>query len=160
MIEKIIKTIPKLPQRQDGALDQLEDLRVVANRLGMYDAADLIRIWIENNNTKGNMPLSKTHRAIDNLRSVAERLGALNADDLIGMIAENDCSKGVNNANPSKILSASESLAVQEVDGFISSAKKASDLFSIIEKASKDGSKEEVAILCREGGKLLSRFFK
>lgn len=31
------------PQRQDGLQDQLRDLIAVANRLGMYDAADYIR---------------------------------------------------------------------------------------------------------------------
>lgn len=31
------------PQRQDSALEQLKDLHAFANRLGLYDAADLIR---------------------------------------------------------------------------------------------------------------------
>lgn len=31
------------PQRQDGARDQLADLHAFANKLGLYDAADLIR---------------------------------------------------------------------------------------------------------------------
>ncbi len=35
--------IPQLPQRQDSTSDQLEDLVKVAERLGMYDAADYIR---------------------------------------------------------------------------------------------------------------------
>jgi hypothetical protein len=35
--------IPQLPQRQDSTTDQLRDLIAVANRLGMYDAAE----WIE-----------------------------------------------------------------------------------------------------------------
>ena len=30
-------------QRQDGALEQLKDLHEFANRLGLYDAADLIK---------------------------------------------------------------------------------------------------------------------
>lgn len=38
----IIASIPALPQRQDSAAEQLADLRGVANRLGMYDAADAI----------------------------------------------------------------------------------------------------------------------
>lgn len=33
-------TIPPMPQRQDSLINQLEDLRRVAIRLGMYDAAD------------------------------------------------------------------------------------------------------------------------
>jgi hypothetical protein len=37
------KVIPKLPQRQDALADQLIDLIFVANRLGMYDAADFIK---------------------------------------------------------------------------------------------------------------------
>jgi len=39
---KIIISIPKLPQRQDSLVDQLSDLIAVANRLGLYDAADYI----------------------------------------------------------------------------------------------------------------------
>lgn len=31
------------PQRQDGTTDQLRDLHAFAVRLGLYDAADLIR---------------------------------------------------------------------------------------------------------------------
>ena len=31
------------PQRQDGNIDQLRDLHAFANRLGLYDAADLIK---------------------------------------------------------------------------------------------------------------------
>lgn len=31
------------PQRQDSLMDQLRDLEAVANRLGMYDAADFLR---------------------------------------------------------------------------------------------------------------------
>ncbi len=37
--------IPKFEQRQDFVLDQLADLMLVANRLGMFDAADAIRQW-------------------------------------------------------------------------------------------------------------------
>lgn len=39
----LISMLPQLPQRQDALNDQLEDLVLVANKLGMYDAADLIR---------------------------------------------------------------------------------------------------------------------
>ena len=31
-------------QRQDGATEQLKDLHAFANKLGLYDAADLIRL--------------------------------------------------------------------------------------------------------------------
>ncbi len=37
-----ISALPALPIRQDSVSAQLEDLRLVANRLGMYDAADAI----------------------------------------------------------------------------------------------------------------------
>jgi len=39
------------PQRQDSLMDQLQDLRMVANRCGMYDAADYLRTLIEDNLT-------------------------------------------------------------------------------------------------------------
>jgi hypothetical protein len=42
-----LKQIPKLPQRQDATTDQLQDLRLVANRLGMYDAADYLRTVLD-----------------------------------------------------------------------------------------------------------------
>lgn len=35
--------IEQLPQRQDSLTEQLRDLRLVANKLGMYDAADYIK---------------------------------------------------------------------------------------------------------------------
>jgi hypothetical protein len=38
--KKTLEKIPKCPQRQDDLTAQLLDLRIVANRLGMYDAAD------------------------------------------------------------------------------------------------------------------------
>jgi len=38
----ILDTIPLVTQRQDSSADQLADLRTFANRLGMYDAADVI----------------------------------------------------------------------------------------------------------------------
>ncbi|MGG4495641.1 hypothetical protein [Brevibacillus reuszeri] len=38
-----IQKIEQCPQRQDAALDQLSDLYFVANKLGFYDAADLIK---------------------------------------------------------------------------------------------------------------------
>lgn len=34
------------PQRQDGTNDQLRDLHAFANKLGLYDAADLIKTII------------------------------------------------------------------------------------------------------------------
>ena len=37
-----LSKIPSLPQRQDSTTEQLLDLKRVANRLGMYDAADML----------------------------------------------------------------------------------------------------------------------
>lgn len=42
-----IEIIPPQYQRQDSTLDQLIDLHRVANRLGMYDAAEVLRLLIE-----------------------------------------------------------------------------------------------------------------
>lgn len=39
----VLDGIPVRTQRQDSAIDQLQDLARVAARLGMYDAADAIR---------------------------------------------------------------------------------------------------------------------
>jgi hypothetical protein len=46
-VKLVLDTIPQQTQRQDSTDDQLKDLRVVANRLGMYDAADIIRTLLE-----------------------------------------------------------------------------------------------------------------
>ena len=43
LMSYIIRNMPQLSQRQDALDDQLRDLRLVANRLGMYDAADFIK---------------------------------------------------------------------------------------------------------------------
>lgn len=40
--DALIGMIPQLPQRQDSLSDQLEDLVLVAKKLGMHDAADVI----------------------------------------------------------------------------------------------------------------------
>ena len=46
------KMIPfQLPQRQDSLMDQLYDLKFIANRLGMYDAADYLKFVINNSKT-------------------------------------------------------------------------------------------------------------
>jgi hypothetical protein len=37
-----IKNLPRFPQSQRALNDQLRDLAMVANRLGLYDAADHI----------------------------------------------------------------------------------------------------------------------
>lgn len=46
-VKLVTDKIPQQAQRQDALNDQLRDLRVVANRLGMYDAADFLRGVIE-----------------------------------------------------------------------------------------------------------------
>lgn len=47
MILEIIDKIQQQPQRQDSLASQLADLRVAANRLGLYDAADFIAKVLE-----------------------------------------------------------------------------------------------------------------
>lgn len=42
VLAKLLRDIPRVPQRQDSLHEQLMDLIKVANRLGMYDAADFI----------------------------------------------------------------------------------------------------------------------
>ena len=39
----IVKQIPQVPQTQMALNDQLKILRIAANKLGLYDAADFIR---------------------------------------------------------------------------------------------------------------------
>ena len=41
-MKEILAIIPSQPQRQNSSAEQLRDLVSVANRLGMYDAADVI----------------------------------------------------------------------------------------------------------------------
>lgn len=42
-LKAVLESIPQQPQRQDGTNDQLADLAIFANKLGLYDAADSIR---------------------------------------------------------------------------------------------------------------------
>jgi hypothetical protein len=46
-------TVPRRPQRQDSLTDQLNDLVGVANRMGMYDAADFIRNHLSRMGNRG-----------------------------------------------------------------------------------------------------------
>jgi len=48
-LQSVLKTIPTQPQRQDSTHAQARDLRAFANRLGMYDIADVLRIMTEKN---------------------------------------------------------------------------------------------------------------
>lgn len=43
----VLEKIPNCPQTQDSLTDQLKFLRMVANRLGLYDAADHIKNTLE-----------------------------------------------------------------------------------------------------------------
>ena len=43
-----MSAIPVFKQTQDSLLDQLSQLKMVANRLGLYDAADAIGQLCEN----------------------------------------------------------------------------------------------------------------
>jgi len=46
--QELLDKIPKMAQRQDSVTQQIEDLLLVATKLGMYDARDwLNRTWIE-----------------------------------------------------------------------------------------------------------------
>lgn len=42
MNQKQLNQLPTWPQRQDSVSDQMTDLKIIANRLGFYDAADAI----------------------------------------------------------------------------------------------------------------------
>jgi hypothetical protein len=46
--KELLSDIPEKPQRQDSTSAQLLDLLAVAQRLGMYDAADFLRNQIQN----------------------------------------------------------------------------------------------------------------
>ena len=41
--DDVLAGVPQRRQRQDSTIDQIKDLILVANRLGMYDAADSIK---------------------------------------------------------------------------------------------------------------------
>jgi hypothetical protein len=42
-LRTVFDSIVQQPQRQDSVTDQLKDLQLFANRLGLYDAADAIK---------------------------------------------------------------------------------------------------------------------
>lgn len=46
---EVINQIPQQAQRQYATDDQLVVLMAAANKLGLYDAADFIRMWLERN---------------------------------------------------------------------------------------------------------------
>jgi hypothetical protein len=46
-LQRVIAEIPQQPQRQYGTDEQLRLLQAAANKLGLYDAADAIRNWLE-----------------------------------------------------------------------------------------------------------------
>jgi hypothetical protein len=45
-LKAVLQTIPQQPQRQDGLMDQLRDLQAFANKLGLYDAADMLKTYV------------------------------------------------------------------------------------------------------------------
>jgi hypothetical protein len=47
-LKEIIRKIPKLPKRTDNFIDQLEDLTLIAKRLGCHDAARILKLKTEN----------------------------------------------------------------------------------------------------------------
>lgn len=42
-LQNLLEELPNKPQRQDSTGRQLRDLHSVANKLGMYDAADALK---------------------------------------------------------------------------------------------------------------------
>lgn len=46
-LQQIISSFSQQPRRQDSIINQLHDLRLVAQRLGMYDAADYLRVALD-----------------------------------------------------------------------------------------------------------------
>lgn len=42
----LLSLLPMLSQRQDSLFEQLNDLFQIANRLGMYDAADILKPFL------------------------------------------------------------------------------------------------------------------
>ena len=48
VLEKTIKDIPQMSQVQYSTNTQLEYLRIVAHKLGLYDGADVIKKLLEN----------------------------------------------------------------------------------------------------------------
>lgn len=46
-LQEVMNAMPQLPQRQDATNDQLRDLRYIANKLGLYDAADYLRVVLK-----------------------------------------------------------------------------------------------------------------
>jgi hypothetical protein len=46
-LNDLMKQIPQQPQRQDSTDAQLANLHTLANRLGMYDAADIIKAILQ-----------------------------------------------------------------------------------------------------------------
>ena len=46
-LNEILSNLPVLPSRQDAAADQLKELEIIAQRLGMLDAANVIRTLFE-----------------------------------------------------------------------------------------------------------------
>ena len=52
--KEVLKEIPQLPQRQDALIDQLFDLIRVGNKLGLYDACDLVSRMVNKGQRENN----------------------------------------------------------------------------------------------------------
>lgn len=84
-----LRKLPSLSQRQDSSLEQLEDLAVVANRLGMYDAYDWLvrhtsaagaRINARQNECTCGVGGVRPQRALQALRGLRRRRGLVAID--------------------------------------------------------------------------------
>lgn len=42
-----LNKVEQCPQRQDSTMDQLKDLRWIANKFGFYDASDYLKMLIK-----------------------------------------------------------------------------------------------------------------
>lgn len=108
----ILAGIALQPQRQDGTNDQLRDLRVFANKLGLYDAADFLRIGVAGIGQQVHEPAQPTSETLKreslmsvlesvpqqaqrqdgtddqlrDLRAFAYRLGLYDASDYVGTV--------------------------------------------------------------------------
>lgn len=117
----ILTGIALQPQRQDGTNDQLRDLRVFANKLGLYDAADFLRVGaasMDRPDEGAAQPTSETLKReslksvlesvpqqlqrqdgtndqLRDLRAFAYRLGLYDASDYIRTVLERQAAPAV-----------------------------------------------------------------
>ena len=94
-----LQLVPSLPQRQDSTADQMVDLVAVANRLGMYGAADAVRQLMENQELKNTIEawqllsvfqasqLSHTLARLESAKQGRDRINAIAGDLGRGVLA-------------------------------------------------------------------------